>query len=117
MKAAQWKTRIKKACVAVGTYDPAFDQPIKALSEILEQRDLTMEAYNGEPVVEHTNSHGNTNMSKNPALQLWNDLNATALAYWRELGLTPSAFRKATGGTPGKEEKGSALVEALKALS
>ena len=33
------------------------------------------------------------------------------------LGLTPSAYKKTTGGAPGKDEKGSALVEALKALS
>jgi hypothetical protein len=46
---------------------------------------------------------------------LWTDLNTQALAYWRELGLTPSAYKKMTGGTKA-EEKGSALVEALKAL-
>ena len=117
MKASYWKSRIKKACEAVGTYDPAFDQPIKALAEILEQRDNVIAVYDGNPIVEHTNSHGNTNKSKNPALQLWNDLNTTALAYWRELGLTPSAYNKTTGGAPGKDEKGSALAEALKALS
>lgn len=117
MNASRWKNRIKKACVSAGTYDPAFDNVIKMLAEILEQRDLTMEAYNGEPIIKHTNSHGETNLAKNPALQLWNDLNTSALAYWRDLGLTPSAYKKATGGQPGKDEKGSALVEALKALS
>jgi hypothetical protein len=46
---------------------------------------------------------------------LWLDCDKVALAYWRELGLTPSSYKKMTGGTKA-EEKGSALVEALKAL-
>lgn len=120
MEAKKWKTKIRGLCKKAGTYEPYFDQAIDSLAQLLEKRDQAQEMYeaNGsEPIIKHTNSHGETNLAKNPALQLWNDLNTSALAYWRDLGLTPSAYKKATGGQPGKDEKGSALVEALKALS
>lgn len=120
MEAKKWKSKIKSLCKKAGTYEPYFDQAIDSLAQLLEKRDQAQAMYeeNGSvPVLEHTNSHGATNMVKNPALQVWNDLNTAALAYWRDLGLTPSAYKKATGGQPGKDEKGSALVEALKALS
>lgn len=115
MNALQWKTKIKKACSDIGTYEPSFDLVINALSDILEKRDATLDSYDGNPIVEHTNSHGETNKAKNPALMLWLDCDKLALAYWRELGLTPSAYKKMTGGKPA-EEKGSALVEALKSI-
>lgn len=115
MTAKQWRDKIKKACTDIGTYEKSFDLVIDALSDILEKRDSTLNSYDGNPVVSHTNSHGETNMAKNPALMLWLDCDKLALAYWRELGLTPSAYKKMTGGKPA-EEKGSALVDALKAL-
>lgn len=120
MEAKKWKTKIKGLCKKAGTYEVYFDQTIDGLAMLLEKRDQAQDAYvnSGEvPVLEHTNSHGATNLVKNPALILWNDLNTSALAYWRDLGLTPSAYKKTTGGKPGADEKGSALVEALKALS
>lgn len=120
MEAKKWKTKIRGLCKKAGTYEPCFDQAIDSLAQLLEKRDQAQAMYEASgsvPVLEHTNSHGATNLVKNPALQLWNDLNTSALAYWRDLGLTPSAYKKTTGGQPGKDEKGSALVEALKALS
>lgn len=120
MEAKKWKTKIKALCKKAGTYEQYFDQTIDTLAQILEKRDQAGAAYEASgsvPVLAHTNSHGATNIVKNPTLQLWNDLNTSALSYWRDLGLTPSAYRKATGGKPGKDEKGSALVEALRALS
>ena len=118
--AKHWKTKIRSLCKKAGTYEPYFDQTIDSLAQLLEKRDHAQTKYEetgSEPVVEYTNKAGATNMVKNPALIIWNDLNSSALAYWRDLGLTPSAYKKTTGGAPGKEEKGSALVEALKALS
>lgn len=118
--AKKWKTKIRSLCKKAGTYEVYFDQTIDGLSQLLEKRDQAQDAYvaSGEqPVVEYTNKAGATNYVKNPSLILWNDLNTAALAYWRDLGLTPSAYKKTTGGKPGADEKGSALVEALKALS
>lgn len=116
MNANRWKAKIKKACEELGTYQKPFDPVIQTLAEILEKRDSVAEAYNGLPIVQHTNSHGETNMMKNPALMLWSDLNTQALAHWRELGLTPSSYKKMTGVQSGTDKKTSALVEALKAL-
>jgi phage terminase small subunit len=116
MTADKWKEQIKQSCLDIDVYKPAFDPVIQILSEILEKRDSVAEVYNGVPIVEHTNSHGETNMMKNPALMLWNDLNTQALAHWRELGLTPSSYKKMTGIQSGVGKKGSALVEALKNL-
>ena len=120
MEAKKWKTKIKGLCKKAGTYQPYFDQAIDSLAQLLEKRDQAQEAYEESgsvPVLEYTNKAGATNLVKNPCLIAWNDLNTAALAYWRDLGLTPSAYKKTTGGQPGKDEKGSALVEALKALS
>ncbi len=96
MEKKKWKTKIKKAVVEVGTYKPAFDAVIDALAEILEKRDEVYLAYDGKPIVEHTNSHGETNRMKNPALMLWDDFNKTAITYWRELGMTPAGLKKLT---------------------
>lgn len=118
MTAKRWKSVIKKACVAAGTYRPHFDSPIDALSKILEQRDATYQAFidgGALPVLEHTNSAGATNVSKNPLIMLWNDLNVTALSYWRDLGLTPAGLKK-INETAMKPQKKSALSDALRGL-
>lgn len=117
-KKGAWKNRITKACMAAGTYEPCFDEAIKTLAEILEKRDAAGQEYKlrgSKPIVEHTNKGGATNLVKNPALTLWDELNKSALMYWRDLGLTPSGYRKIMGERP-KEEKPSALAEALKEL-
>ncbi len=112
MNAREWKKKIKKACLTANTYEKHYDLIIEALADILEKRDAALESYDGNPVVSHTNSHGETNMAKNPALMIWLDCNKVALAYWRDLGLTPAALKKITGEVK-KEEKGSALIRAL----
>lgn len=115
-KKGAWKNRITKACIEAGTYKPHFDEAIKTLAEILEKRDAANQAYKDHgslPVIEHTNKGGATNLVKNPALVLWDELNKSALAYWRDLGLTPSGYKKIMGDQP-KEEAPSALAEALK---
>lgn len=115
MTKARWKSRIKKACVEINTYKKSFDGVIDALADILEKRDQTLETYNGHPLVEHTNSHGETNCMKNPSLMLWDELNKTALAYWRDLGLTPKGL-KAIDDQALKKKKTDTLSEVLSNL-
>ena len=97
MKKAWWKRKIRNACEEAGTYRPFFDLVIMNLAEILEIRDRAMEQYQASganPVISHTNKAKEKNIVKNPALQMYNDLNTTALAYWRDLGLTPAGLKR-----------------------
>lgn len=116
MKRDEWKVHIKNACEEVGTYRESFEAVIDTLSTILETRDETFAAYDGVPIIEHTNSHGETNTAKNPALMLWNDLNAQALSFWRDLGLTPAGLKKIKEGALKSDEKESALEKALREI-
>lgn len=103
---------------ALHVQNDAYISVVEALAGILEQRDKTFREFKdsgGRSVIEYTNKGGSTNMTKNPLLVLWDDLNKSALAYWRELGMTPSSFKKMTGGTL-VEEKESGLVAALKSI-
>lgn len=116
MNRTEWKRKIKKSCKAAGTYKPFFDDSIDALSVILEQRDIALEQYEesgSEPVVIHTNKFGADNLSKNPCLVMWCDLNAQALAYWRDLGLTPSGLKKINDDAM-KTKKQSSFADILK---
>lgn len=97
MTKQRWKNKIKKACVAAGTYQSYFDNVIETLAGILETRDRAQEKYEaegGEPVVIHTNKTGAENIVKNPALVVVMDCNTQALAYWRDLGLTPAGLKR-----------------------
>ena len=114
----RWKMLIFEQMDALGIRDPAYDSVVESLSAILEQRDRTFKEIRnsgGQSAVEYTNKAGATNLSKNPLLVLWDDLNKSALAYWRELGLTPSSYRKLTGDALQKE-KPSGLAAALQSL-
>lgn len=113
MTKQKWKSRIKKACVEVETYKKSFDGVIDALADILEKRDQALEQYDGNPIISHTNSHGETNRMKSPALMLWDELNKTALSYWRDLGLTPKGL-KAINEEAMEKKKVSSLAEVLK---
>lgn len=118
MKRGAWKNRIMKACRQAGTYEPYFDQTIKVLAEILEKRDEAEEEYKrlgSMPVIKHTNKAGKTNIVKNPALVVWDELNKSALAYWRDLGLTPAGLKKIRGEAG--EQKKSALAKVLDEMS
>lgn len=119
MNQKQWKTKIKKACTAAGTYRPFFDAVIDTLAGILERRDKALKYFEdegGEVLVEHTNKAGSTNLEQNPALRLVNDLNRDALTYWRDLGLTPAGLKKLneTMLKPDNGKKG--LADALSEL-
>lgn len=118
MTKSKWKTLIIGQMIALKVQNDAYDSVVDALAAILEQRDKTAKEFKksgGKSVTEYTNKNGSTNMTKNPLLVLWDDLNKSALAYWRELGLTPSAYKKMTGGPPAVEEK-SGLAAALASL-
>ena len=118
MTAKQWKNRIKQQLSALGQTEKAYDSVVSTLADILEQRDAVYQQYidgGSKPVREYTNKGGATNLTKNPLLVLWDDLNKSALAYWRELGMTPSSYKKMTGDAP-KKEKASGLAAALQTL-
>ena len=71
--------------------------------------------YGAEPLIAYTNKGGSTNLVKNPALILWDDLNKSALAYWRDLGLTPAGLKKIDDAALKKQRRGG-LMEALAEL-
>lgn len=118
MDKVYWVRKIKRDCKRAGTYKPFFDEVIKTLASILEERDQAAETWEktgGKVIVAHTNKAGATNLEQNPALRLVNDLNRDALAYWRDLGLTPKGL-KAINEQALQETKADALTEALKDL-
>ena len=97
MTATKWKNLIKRQLSALGQTGKAYDSVISTLADILEQRDAVYQEYidtGCEPVREYTNKGGATNLTKNPLLVLWDDLNKSALAYWRELGLPQAATKR-----------------------
>lgn len=115
----KWKNLINKQLSALGLQNDAYDSTVESLAMILEQRDKTFEEFQdsgGKSVIEYTNKGGSTNMTKNPLLVMWDELNKTALAYWRELGLTPSSYKKLTGEVQKKKEKKKGLAAALASL-
>ena len=96
MKAKQWEKRIREQTEAVGTYREAFEDIIKTLSTVLEQRDIAYAEYvaDGRAVIDRTSDRGAVNLAKNPKLSVWQELNTQALAYWRELGLTAAGLKR-----------------------
>lgn len=118
MNKEEWVEKITKACKNAGTYREYFDDVIESLAETLEARDDARRKYyasGANAVVTHTNKGGNTNIVKNPALVVVDDLNKTALAYWRDLGLTPAGLKRinetAMKGNPNKPTLSSALKD------
>ncbi|MBQ6815581.1 MAG: P27 family phage terminase small subunit [Lachnospiraceae bacterium] len=118
MKKTGWKKKIIEYCKKAGTYQDFFEETIATLAAILEKRDEVEKVYKDggkEPLIEYTNKAGATNVIKNPALVLWDELNKSALAYWRDLGLTPAGLKKIDEqGLKGK--KTDPLSEVLKDL-
>lgn len=112
MRKRAWKSKLKKACMELGTYKPQFDYSIDALAGILELRDKAWEEYeaSGEGViVEFTNKNGSTNKVKNPNITLVDDMTKAALPIMKELGLTPAGLKKINEEVfiKAKEEKNS----------
>ena len=118
MTKSKYKKLILEQLLSLKLYEESYNGVIESLAAILEQRDKTFKEFKasgGRTVVEYTNKGGSTNMTKNPLLGMWDELNKTALAYWRELGLTPSSYKKMTGLT-GKEKEASRLAAALASI-
>lgn len=118
MRKGTWVKKIKQACEEAGTYRPYFDSTILTLAEIMEKRDEAAKVYKekgSRPLIEYTNKAGATNLIKNPALILWDDLTKAALAYWRDLGLTPAGLKKIDEKAM-KPKRKNALAEALSSL-
>lgn len=118
MTAKRWKNRIKRQLSALDQRDDVYGPVINTLADILEQRDNVYQQYldGGCQVVrEYTNKGGATNLTKNPLIVLWDDLNKSALAYWRELGLTPSSYKKITGAAA-EPPKAKGIAAALQSL-
>ena len=104
-----WKKKIVENCKAVNTYREAFEPIINTLAETLEQRDKIMSDFKKskeKAVIEYTNKAGATNLTRHPALVMWDDLNKSALAYWRDLGLTPAGLKKIDEGAMKKKRSG-----------
>ena len=116
MTKAKYKNLIQKQLSALGIEGKNYDSVIDSLALILVQRDETRKEFEengGKSVIEYTNKGGSTNMTKNPILVIWDELNKTALAYWRELGLTPSSYKKLTGDGVKKDTRQKGLAAAL----
>lgn len=113
-----WNRKIRKHCKEAGTYKECYEDLIETLAEILTMKDQILEqwiAEGCEATVTHVNKAGAPNVSKNPLLMLWDDMNKTALSYWRDLGLSPSSLKKITGEA-GNKKNTSPLAEALASL-
>lgn len=96
MTKGQWKIKIKKACVALGTYKPEFDMTIDSLAEIKVLRQQALKQFKadgGEAIIEHTNQGGATNLAKHPAISVLIELYSQELSYQREMGLTAKGLR------------------------
>lgn len=114
MTKKKWEKLILDQMSAQKLHDDAYLSVVESLAAILEQRDKTFTEFRKDgrkSVIQYTNKGGSTNMTKNPLLVLWDDLNKTALSYWRELGLTPSSYKKITGeGAKAEGKKGLAAA-------
>ena len=109
MKKKTWKDRITEACEQAGTYQPNFEAIVETLADILEQRDAVFKQFvdeGSEFVVVHKLDRGNENKKINPLLQVWDNLNKTALAYWKEHGGTPAGLKKITNDAISKQHAG-----------
>ena len=112
MTKTKWKNRIVKAMKDVGTYQPSFDDVIETLAGMLERRDAIEKELAGAPtMIEHTNKAGATNITQNPLIRLWNDLNRDVLTYWRDLGLTPKGLKAIKDSALNKENKSAFLFD------
>lgn len=119
LTAAQWKKKIKKLCIAAGTYRDFFDPIIDTLAQTLERRDKATEIFiekGAEPVIVYTNKGGQENLVKNPCMQVINELNTLALNYWRDLGLTPKGFKAVKDVASIKDVGAGSFNDLLKAL-
>lgn len=116
MTAKKWITQIKKKMAIVGVKYEGFENVVKTLSELLEERDRVYEQYQDEgshPLIEYVSDRGKSNMVTNPLLKEWQQMNRDALTYWKELGLTPAGLKKLNEEGVNAQDKRSALDKVL----
>jgi len=120
MTSKKWITQIKKKMAVVGVKFEGFENVVKTLAEILEERDRVYEQYQDEgsqPMVEYVSDRGGRNMIVNPLLKEWQQMNRDALVYWKELGLTPAGLKKLNEeAVNAAQDKRSALDKVLSNL-
>lgn len=99
---------VHQKCRRLGIWHPEFEVPARRLAKIyvrIADVESRIEADSFEPVVEHTNKSGATNMVKNPLLSQIDALYDQALVYERELGLTPAALKRITDSAAAEKPK------------
>ena len=100
-------------------YRKEFGSVISTLATILAARDAAYEQWTAEGekmLSERVSDRGAVNRVKNPLLQIWNDLNTSALAYWRDLGLTPAGLKRLDEKAM-KPKQMSAMEKAMRELA
>ena len=110
--AVNYKSKIKKAMQAVGTYKKEHETAIEICAGMLADYDEAMSAGGGEKFLI---TDGEKTV-KNPLYAIKEKLRADILVYLRELGLTPAGLRKMQQQEETKENK-SKLVEVLGELT
>ena len=109
--AVNYKSKIKKAMQAVGTYKKEYDKAIEICSGMLCDYDEAEES----GAEKFTVTDGGKKV-KNPMYAIREKLRADILVYLRELGLTPAGLKKMQQQEETKENK-SKLVEVLGELT
>lgn len=102
MKKSEWKDIVIQALRETGMNLPQFSMIVDTLAETLEQRDAAFQEFidSGAQIgIIKTSDRGAKNITRNPILIAWMDLNAAALQLWRECCLTPAAFKKVSLAT------------------
>lgn len=102
----------------LGTYKAQYMSAINRTAELMVELDRLMERYEAEghePIVEHTNKAGATNLVESPTRSAIDKVYTQLLAHERELGLTPAAMKK-LGETINQGPQKSPLEMALEKL-
>lgn len=105
---------------ALGVYDDAFDECVKRLATLYEERaeiEAEMKKDGFERLIQHTNKAGKTNLVKNPLVIMRAEVTSQIMEHEKELGLTPSALKRINAAAIKEEPKESALAKALRSLS
>lgn len=104
-----YKTQIKNAMIAMGTYRVEYALPIGTLAGLLEQYDKLNQMYvdAGMPYFDNTQA----GKKKSPIVTTLESLRKDILAYETALGLTPAGAKKLDGQTA--DAGASPLVKAL----
>ncbi len=119
MDKTSWKARIISALEEIGMNKPQFSLVVDTLAEILEQRDKAFAEFlesGAKSCIVKTSDRGAQNISKNPQLLIWMDLNDTCLQYWKELCLSPASLKRLSVEAQ-NADKGSILEALLATLS